>query len=184
MPTFDETMEDSRIRLSFTLAMKMMGKAARILAERGADTNALSFVTTGTQIIINQVREYPDRDQKVSDEMLDSLSQLIEVMNTEGVALSSKFDETMGNDRVFLTYSLAMTAIGKAAQTLAERGAKPKAMSFITTGIELLAKQLRDYADAEDLKEGAETEIAKMRKLFDIAPADSNDTGQAEDLGL
>ena len=81
------------------------------------------------------------------------------------------FDETMENSRIFLTYSLAMTMLGKSAQILAERGADPKAMSFITTGIELLAKQLRDYADSKDLEEGAEQELEKLCKMLDIRRA-------------
>jgi hypothetical protein len=81
------------------------------------------------------------------------------------------FDETMENSRIFLTYSLAMTMLGKSAQILAERGADPKAMSFITTGIELLAKQLRDYADSKDLEEGAEQELEKLCKALDIKRA-------------
>ena len=81
------------------------------------------------------------------------------------------FEETMGNSRIFLTYSLAMTMLGKSAQILAERGADPKAMSFITTGIELLAKQLRDYADGKDLEESAEAELNKLCKLLDIRRA-------------
>lgn len=81
------------------------------------------------------------------------------------------FEETMSNSRVFLTYSLAMTMLGKSAQILAERGADPKAMSFITTGIELLAKQLRDYADTKDLEENAEAELNKLCKLLDIRRA-------------
>jgi len=83
-----------------------------------------------------------------------------------------KFEETMENSRIFLTYSLAMTMLGKSAQILAERGADPKAMSFITTGIELLAKQLRDYADHKDLEDGAETELEKLCKALDIKRAD------------
>ena len=82
------------------------------------------------------------------------------------------FEETMENSRVFLTYSLAMTMLGKSAQILAERGADPKAMSFITTGIELLAKQLRDYADSKDIEEGAEQELEKLCKMLDIKRAD------------
>lgn len=82
------------------------------------------------------------------------------------------FEETMENSRIFLTYSLAMTMLGKSAQILAERGADPKAMSFITTGIELLAKQLRDYADSKDLEEGAEEELEKLCKMLDIKRAD------------
>lgn len=81
------------------------------------------------------------------------------------------FEETMSNSRVFLTYSLAMTMLGKSAQILAERGADPKAMSFITTGIELLARQLRDYADHKDLEESAEAELNKLCKLLDIRRA-------------
>jgi hypothetical protein len=84
-----------------------------------------------------------------------------------------KFEETMENSRIFLTYSLAMTMLGKSAQILAERGADPKAMSFITTGIELLAKQLRDYADTKDLEDGAEQELEKICKMLDIKRADS-----------
>ncbi|RPH95088.1 hypothetical protein EHM69_05420 [candidate division KSB1 bacterium] len=82
------------------------------------------------------------------------------------------FEETMENSRIFLTYSLAMTMLGKSAQILAERGADPKAMSFVTTGIELLAKQLRDYADSKDLEEGAEQELEKLCKMLDIKRAD------------
>jgi hypothetical protein len=82
------------------------------------------------------------------------------------------FEETMENSRIFLTYSLAMTMLGKSAQILAERGADPKAMSFITTGIELLAKQLRDYADSKDIEEGAEQELEKLCKMLDIKRAD------------
>lgn len=84
-----------------------------------------------------------------------------------------KFEETMENSRIFLTYSLAMTMLGKSAQILAERGADPKAMSFITTGIELLAKQLREYADGKDLEEGAEAELAKLCQILDIKRADN-----------
>jgi hypothetical protein len=83
----------------------------------------------------------------------------------------ANFDETMSNSRIFLTYSLAMTMLGKSAQILAERGADPRAMSFITTGIELLAKQLRDYADQKDLEESAEAELTKLCKLLDIRRA-------------
>jgi len=81
------------------------------------------------------------------------------------------FEETMENSRVFLTYSLAMTMLGKSAQILAERGADPKAMSFVTTGIELLAKQLREYADSKDLEEGAEKELDQLCKILDIKRA-------------
>ncbi len=84
----------------------------------------------------------------------------------------SSFEETMENSRIFLTYSLAMTMLGKSSQILAERGADPKAMSFITTGIELLAKQLRDYADSKDLEDGADQEIENLCKLFDIKRAE------------
>lgn len=83
----------------------------------------------------------------------------------------SSFEETMENSRIFLTYSLAMTMLGKSAQILAERGADPKAMSFVTTGIELLAKQLRDYADGKDLEEGAEKELDSLCKMLDIQRA-------------
>jgi hypothetical protein len=81
------------------------------------------------------------------------------------------FDETMENSRIFLTYSLAMTMLGKSAQILAERGADPKAMSFVTTGIELLAKQLRDYADSKDLEESAEKELDNLCRAMDIQRA-------------
>jgi hypothetical protein len=81
------------------------------------------------------------------------------------------FEETMENSRVFLTYSLAMTMLGKSAQILAERGADPKAMSFVTTGIELLAKQLREYADSKDMEEGAEKELDQLCKILDIKRA-------------
>jgi hypothetical protein len=81
------------------------------------------------------------------------------------------FEETMENSRIFLTYSLAMTMLGKSAQILAERGADPKAMSFVTTGIELLAKQLREYADSKDLEEGAEKELDQLCKILDIKRA-------------
>lgn len=83
----------------------------------------------------------------------------------------STFEETMENSRIFLTYSLAMTMLGKSAQILAERGADAKAMSFVTTGIELLAKQLRDYADGKDLEEGAEKELDSLCKMLDIQRA-------------
>jgi len=83
----------------------------------------------------------------------------------------STFEETMENSRIFLTYSLAMTMLGKSAQILAERGADPKAMSFVTTGIELLAKQLRDYADGKDLEDGAEKELDSLCKMLDIQRA-------------
>ncbi len=83
----------------------------------------------------------------------------------------STFEETMENSRVFLTYSLAMTMLGKSAQILAERGADAKAMSFVTTGIELLAKQLRDYADSKDLDDGAEKELDSLCKMLDIQRA-------------
>ncbi|MCC6476499.1 hypothetical protein IT157_05525 [bacterium] len=81
------------------------------------------------------------------------------------------FEETMENSRIFLTYSLAMTMLGKSAQILAERGADPKAMSFVTTGIELLAKQLRDYADSKDLEESAEKELDNLCRSMDIQRA-------------
>ena len=81
------------------------------------------------------------------------------------------FEETMENSRIFLTYSLTMTMLGKSAQILAERGADPKAMSFVTTGIELLAKQLREYADSKDLEEGAEKELDQLCKILDIKRA-------------
>lgn len=61
--------------------------------------------------------------------------------------------------------------LGKSAQILAERGADPKAMSFVTTGIELLAKQLRDYADGKDLEDGAEKELDSLCKMLDIQRA-------------
>lgn len=83
------------------------------------------------------------------------------------------FDETMANSRIFLTYSLAMTMLGKSAQILSERGADSKAMAFITTGIELLAKQLRDHADTQDLEEDAEQELEKLCKMFDIRRAET-----------
>jgi hypothetical protein len=82
------------------------------------------------------------------------------------------FEETMENSRIFLTYSLAMTMLGKSAQILAERGADPKAMSYVTTGIELLAKQLSDYADSKDMDESAEKELEKLCKMLDIKRAD------------
>ena len=83
----------------------------------------------------------------------------------------NSFEETMENSRIFLTYSLAMTMLGKSAQILAERGADPEAMSHITTGIELLAKQLRDYADSQDVEEGAEQELTKLCRQFNIKRA-------------
>jgi hypothetical protein len=91
----------------------------------------------------------------------------------------STFEETMENSRIFLTYSLAMTMLGKSAQILAERGADPKAMSFVTTGIELLAKQLRDYADGKDLEEGAEKELDSLCKMLDIQRANGGEAPSA-----
>ena len=81
------------------------------------------------------------------------------------------FDETMENSRIFLTYSLAMTMLGKSAQILAERGADPKAMSFITTGIELLSQQLRNYAEKKELEEEFDSELDRLCKTFDIRRA-------------
>lgn len=89
----------------------------------------------------------------------------------------STFEETMENSRIFTTYSLAMTMLGKSTQILAERGADPKAMAFVTTGIELLAKQLRDYADGKDLEDGAEKELDDLCKRLNIQRA----TGSATD---
>ncbi len=83
----------------------------------------------------------------------------------------STFDETMENTRIFTTYSLAMTLLGKSAQILAERGADPKAMAFITTGIEQLAKQLRDYANRKDTEDDAEKELDSLCKMLDIQRA-------------
>lgn len=91
----------------------------------------------------------------------------------------STFEETMENSRIFLTYSLAMTMLGKSAQILAERGADPKAMSFVTTGIELLAKQLRDYADKKDLEENADKEIDDLCKMLDIQRATGGNSASA-----
>lgn len=88
----------------------------------------------------------------------------------EDTAMST-FEETMENDRIFLTYSLAMTMLGKSAQILAERGADTKAMSFVTTGIEMLAKQLRDYADGKDLEEGAEKALDELAKQLEVPRA-------------
>lgn len=79
----------------------------------------------------------------------------------------STFDETMENTRIFTTYSLAMTMLGKSAQILAERGADPKAMAFITSGIEQLARQLRDYGDQKDV----EDELDRLCKKLDIKRA-------------
>jgi len=79
----------------------------------------------------------------------------------------------MENSRIFLTYSMAMTMLGKSAEMLAERGADPKAMSFVTTGIELLARQLREYADSKDLEEGAEKELDQLCKILDIRRANN-----------
>lgn len=87
--------------------------------------------------------------------------------------MSATFDETMENARIFLTYSLAMTMLGKSAQILAERGADPKAMSFVCTGIELLAKQLRDYADgkdAEDVDGEAQRHLNEFLKQLNAPP--------------
>jgi hypothetical protein len=81
------------------------------------------------------------------------------------------FDETMENSRIFLTYSLAMTMLGKSAQILAERGADPKAMGFITTGIEMLSQQLRAYAEKKEIEEEIETELDRLCKTFDIKRA-------------
>lgn len=83
----------------------------------------------------------------------------------------STFEETMENSRIFLTYSLAMELLGKSSQILAERGADPKAMAFITTGIEQLAKQLRDYANGKDTEEDAEKELDSLCKMLDIQRA-------------
>jgi hypothetical protein len=81
------------------------------------------------------------------------------------------FEETMENSRIFLTYSLAMTMLGKSAQILAERGADQKAMSFITTGIELLSQQLRGYAEKKELEEEVDNELDRICKTFDIKRA-------------
>lgn len=90
--------------------------------------------------------------------------------DTEMSAVST-FEETMENGRIFMTYSLAMTMLGKSAQILAERGADPKAMSFVTTGIELLARQLRDYADDKDLEEAAEKALDELANRLDVLRA-------------
>jgi len=82
-----------------------------------------------------------------------------------------RFEETMENSRVFLTYSLAMMMLGKSAQILAERGADPQAMNIITHGIELLANQLRDYADSNDLEDIAEQELENICSMFNIKRA-------------
>lgn len=91
------------------------------------------------------------------------------------------FEETMENSRIFLTYSLAMTMLGKAAEILAERGGDPKAMSFITTGIELLAKQLRDYADTKDVQDDAERELKELMKQLKIPPSPEGGVPQSGD---
>ncbi len=62
-----------------------------------------------------------------------------------------------------------MTILGKSAQILAERGADTKAMSFVTTGIELLAKQLRDYADKKDQQQKVDEEQEKLLDEADKA---------------
>lgn len=81
-----------------------------------------------------------------------------------------KFEETMENTRIFLTYSLAMTMLGESAQILAKRGADPEAMTFIITGIELLAKQLRDYADGKDLEEAAGVAVRTLLASIPQSP--------------
>ncbi|MBU1036709.1 hypothetical protein KKF32_01570 [Patescibacteria group bacterium] len=85
--------------------------------------------------------------------------------------MSTTLKETMGDSRIFLTYSLAMTMLSKCSMILKDRGGDPKAIEHITTGIELLAEQLRDYADNKDLEESAEAELNKLCKLLDIRRA-------------
>jgi hypothetical protein len=44
-------------------------------------------------------------------------------------------------------------------------------MSYITTGIKLLAGQLREYADSKDLEDGAEQELQKICLMLNIKRA-------------
>jgi hypothetical protein len=76
----------------------------------------------------------------------------------------STFEETMNNSRMFLTYSLAMSMLAKSAEVLAGRGADKKALSFITTGMELLADQLDEYADKKQIEEDASSALQDVLK--------------------
>lgn len=81
------------------------------------------------------------------------------------------FEDTMENDRLFLTYSLALKLLTKSALILSERGADQKALDFITTGIELLNKQLREFADSKDLEDAIGKELDDLCKRLDIKRA-------------
>jgi hypothetical protein len=84
------------------------------------------------------------------------------------------FAKTMNDSKVFLTYSLSMTMLAKATKLLAERGADRKAISFINTGMELLAKQLDEFASHKELEEELEEKLNLLCRENQIDRAPQN----------
>lgn len=76
--------------------------------------------------------------------------------------ISPRLVATLENGRSFLTYSLAMTMLGKSVQIIAERGGSSAALDKIAGGIEELAAELRRYADAADEQDRFNQEIEAM----------------------
>lgn len=60
--------------------------------------------------------------------------------------MTREFDRTLANHNRFATYALAMASLTKAIEVVKVRGADPKALSFLLTGIELLIQQIRKGA--------------------------------------
>lgn len=77
--------------------------------------------------------------------------------------MSDSFEATLKQASRFTTYSLALTALIKAVKMLQRRGADPKAISFILSGVDLLVKQLEEAAQQLQNKELVENVLKELR---------------------
>lgn len=73
-----------------------------------------------------------------------------------------KFEQTLQNDRLFLSFAVTLMTISKSNRLLQESGADPEAIQHINAAIELIAKQLDQTAKR------LETEILALKNVDDL----------------
>ena len=74
-----------------------------------------------------------------------------------------EFSRTIRNASRFTTYTLAIAALLKATKVLQERGADPKAVSFLLSGSDQLVEQLEQAAQTIENKQVVEKFLAEIK---------------------
>ncbi|MBU1131520.1 hypothetical protein KJ840_05310 [Patescibacteria group bacterium] len=81
------------------------------------------------------------------------------------------FDETLGDQRLFLIFSMALLMVFKSTQILKDGGANPQAIELICEGIELISLQLDEAAERLEKEKKAQKWLEKFKKDLHIPPA-------------